>query len=411
MELPQPVLDIMSVMGAAGHRTYVVGGFVRDSLMGRPCADCDLCTDASPDRVTLLLSRRGYRVLPTGVRHGTVTALTDGFSCEITTFRSESGYSDARHPDAVRFHSDLGTDLARRDFTINAMAYSPESGLVDPYGGRGDIRLGLVRAVGDPPARFGEDALRMLRAVRFAARLGFQIEPRTREAIRLAAGGLRHVSAERISSEFMEILLSERPEALAELHALGLLGHILPELLPLFEGPARDEALAAAGLLPPRAELRLACLLAAGVPQAGAALQRLRLPGRVVSAAAALTALAARSPEPDPVSMKLFLRELGRIPYDDHEALGRALLLARGDKNGLETLERCRKTYDMLTVGREPYLREHLALNGRDLIRMGFHGRRVGELLELCLNHIVHNPADNTSQGLTAFIRAADRKM
>ena len=181
--LPDCVHLALARLEAAGHSAYLVGGSVRDTLMGRRPHDFDLCTSATPNQVKLALA--GERFLDTGLRHGTVTLLPqDGGPIEITTYRVESSYSDARHPDGVRFVQDIRFDLSRRDFTVNAMAYSPTRGLVDPFDGRRDLRAGLLRCVGVPAKRFDEDALRILRGLRLAAETGFSIEADTAAAMR-----------------------------------------------------------------------------------------------------------------------------------------------------------------------------------------------------------------------------------
>ena len=175
--LPPGAAQAVSALHAAGYAAYAVGGFVRDSLLGRDVQDCDVCTSALPQTVQALFESKNIRCVLTGVRHGTVTVLIDGEQIEITTFRTDGSYSDARHPDSVTFVPDLKTDLARRDFTVNAMAYGAQ--LVDPFGGVRDLKNGLIRCVGDPYRRFSEDALRIMRAVRFACVLDFKIEEKT----------------------------------------------------------------------------------------------------------------------------------------------------------------------------------------------------------------------------------------
>ena len=183
----------------AGGEAFAVGGCVRDALLGRPCHDYDLTTNLPPARVIEAFA--GYTVVPTGLRHGTVTVHIDGLPIDVTTYRIDGAYADGRHPAEVRFTGSLEDDLRRRDFTMNAVCHSAGRGFVDPFGGIGDIRAGRIRCVGDPHERFSEDALRILRAVRFAAQLGFAVEPETARAMYETAGGLARISAERIFSE------------------------------------------------------------------------------------------------------------------------------------------------------------------------------------------------------------------
>jgi len=228
IDVPKDLKEFAAVFAAAGFRCYFVGGAVRDRLLGRPVSDWDAATDARPEEVRRLFKS----VIPTGIQHGTVTVRWRGSSIETTTFRVDGEYEDGRRPVSVSFTSDLVEDLSRRDFTINGMAVDPETGvIVDPNGGLADLAAGLVRAIGNPVERFAEDGLRPLRAVRFAARFGFSIDPATLAAIPATVERFRLVSAERIREEFTRILVSERAaEGILRLDESGLLPEILPEL-------------------------------------------------------------------------------------------------------------------------------------------------------------------------------------
>ena len=218
---------LLDALHGAGHAAYAVGGCVRDSLLGLAPHDWDLCTSARPEQVMALFGEE--KCIPTGLQHGTVTVKQGGRLYETTTFRTEGAYSDGRHPDAVCFVPDVREDLARRDFTINAMAYSAEEGLIDPFGGRDDLAAHRVRAVGEPERRFEEDALRILRLYRFAARFGFAIDPATGAAARALGPHLDCVSAERIQEELLKLLAAPRPGSYLEPAVLVV---ILPELEP-----------------------------------------------------------------------------------------------------------------------------------------------------------------------------------
>ena len=218
---------LLDALHGAGHAAYAVGGCIRDSLLGLAPHDWDLCTSARPEQVMALFGEE--KCIPTGLQHGTVTVKQGGRLYETTTFRTEGAYSDGRHPDAVCFVPDVREDLARRDFTINAMAYSAEEGLIDPFGGRDDLAAHIVRAVGEPERRFEEDALRILRLYRFAARFGFAIDPATGAAARALGPHLDCVSAERIQEELLKLLAAPRPGSYLEPAVLAV---ILPELEP-----------------------------------------------------------------------------------------------------------------------------------------------------------------------------------
>ena len=250
---------LLDALHGAGHAAYAVGGCVRDSLLGLDPHDWDLCTSARPEQVMALFGEE--KCIPTGLQHGTVTVKQGGRLYETTTFRTEGAYSDGRHPDAVCFVPDVREDLARRDFTINAMAYSAEEGLIDPFGGRDDLAAHLVRAVGEPERRFEEDALRILRLYRFAARFGFAIDPATGAAARALGPHLDCVSAERIQEELLKLLAAPRPGSYLEPAVLAV---ILPELEPEKQPEQFAELCRTIDRLEPTAEnvpTRLAALL------------------------------------------------------------------------------------------------------------------------------------------------------
>ena len=223
--IPTALAGLLGRLRDAGHEAYAVGGCVRDALLGREPEDWDVTTSAKPEEVKALFRR----TVDTGLQHGTVTVLTGGESYEVTTYRVDGVYEDGRHPKSVTFASKLEEDLLRRDFTINAMAYSEETGLVDLYHGVEDLKQGVIRAVGNPTERFHEDALRMLRAVRFSAQLGFEIEPETAKAVKELSTRLSMISAERIQTELKKIMACDRPEGFRAAWELGLTAMFLPE--------------------------------------------------------------------------------------------------------------------------------------------------------------------------------------
>ncbi len=232
MKIPKYVLKITDKLENTDFEAWVVGGSVRDILIGRPVYDYDIATDARPEEVMNLFRR----TIPTGIRHGTVTVLSEGHGIELTTFRTDGDYSDSRRPDSVSFSNSIHEDLSRRDFTINGIAYNPKRNeLLDPFDGRRDIDAGIIRTIGDPLARFREDGLRPYRACRFAAQLDFTIEPRTFDAISKCLDTASNVSAERIRDEFVKILQSPSPSTGIELlRKSGLLKQFLPEILTGF---------------------------------------------------------------------------------------------------------------------------------------------------------------------------------
>ena len=233
LQLPAAVNMIIDVLQAHGYEGFAVGGCVRDSVLNRTPDDWDITTSATPYQVKELFSK----TVDTGLQHGTVTVMVHGVGYEVTTYRIDGEYEDGRHPKEVQFTSNLTEDLKRRDFTINAMAYSKDRGLIDEFGGMNDLQRKIIRCVGDPWQRFGEDALRILRAVRFAAQLGFEIEENTKKAIVELAPTLSKISAERIQTETVKLLMSDRPEMWRSVYDLGITRIIMPEFDAIMETP------------------------------------------------------------------------------------------------------------------------------------------------------------------------------
>jgi len=228
---PDNVSFIINKLNTHGFEAFIVGGCVRDSILGRTPNDWDITTNALPQHIKSIFEK----TYDTGIRHGTVSVAVDGENIEVTTYRIDGGYSDHRRPDSVKFTSNLKEDLARRDFTINAIAYHPEEGLVDYFEGLKDLESGVIRAVGDAEQRFHEDALRMLRTIRFSAQLGFNIERATFDAIARSAGLIKNISSERIRDEINKILISQNPMYFDYLYETGLLHHIIPELTVCYQ--------------------------------------------------------------------------------------------------------------------------------------------------------------------------------
>jgi tRNA nucleotidyltransferase (CCA-adding enzyme) len=416
-EFPAPVLDVLRTLAAAGHRSWLVGGAVRDLLLHRPrmATDFDVATPARPEEVTRLFRK----VIPTGVEHGTVTVLAGGEPIEVTTFRGEGAYLDGRRPESVTFLTDLTEDLARRDFTMNALAYDPLQGeLRDPFAGRADLRRRRVRAVGEAAARFAEDGLRPMRAVRFVAQLGFALDPATRAAIPGALPVARRVAAERITEELSRLLVAPHAEvALRLLRSTGLLGVVLPALAGLPRGELLH-ASAVAGAAPPALPARLAALLhRLGPDGAAAALGELRLPRQVLDAAVGLVrafpcrrAPGAGLPAADPVSLRRWMSSVEPARVEP------LLDLAAAEARGLPAARRRRATAEIARFRRRvaEVLRETPPLTVRDLALDGravaevlgtAPGPRVGEALRHLLDRVLRDPRENDPQRLRAALR------
>ena len=231
LQIPEKVKIIIAGLNAHGYEAYAVGGCVRDALLGRDPKDWDITTSAKPEQVKEIF----HRTIDTGIRHGTVTVMLDKEGFEVTTYRIDGKYEDSRHPESVEFTSNLLEDLKRRDFTINAMAYNEEKGIIDAFEGVQDLERGIIRCVGNPIERFEEDALRMLRAIRFSGQLGFIIEEGTRNAIEKKAETIAKISAERIREEIDKLLVSPYPEKIKDAYEMGITKVVLPELDIMFE--------------------------------------------------------------------------------------------------------------------------------------------------------------------------------
>ncbi len=414
------MVGVLTSLAAAGHRSWVVGGAVRDLLLHRPRhgLDFDLATPAEPTQVMALFPR----VIPTGLEHGTVTILTpDKLKIEVTTFRGEGAYSDGRRPESVTFHTDLDADLARRDFTINAMAFDPLAlELADPYGGQRDLAARLIRAVGTARDRFAEDGLRPLRAVRFAGQLGFRLDDATRQAIRGALPVVRLVSRERMAEELGRLAVSPHvARAFDLLASTGLLEVLAPPLAAL--PPARLGHLGAvAGGLggdPPDLRLRLTALFhGAPVPEVEGLLTGLRFPGRVASEVAALVARHACLRQDlleDPVSPAVVRRWLAGVGPARAPAL---LALRDAEVAALPparriaargAARRLRTRVEAALASGAPLESGALALDGRALMALlGCPpGPHVGEGLRALLDLALDEPGLNSAAGLAGPAR------
>lgn len=389
---------LLDALHGAGHAAYAVGGCVRDSLLGLDPHDWDLCTSARPEQVMALFGEE--KCIPTGLQHGTVTVKQGGRLYETTTFRTEGAYSDGRHPDAVCFVPDVREDLARRDFTINAMAYSAEEGLIDPFGGRDDLAAHLVRAVGEPERRFEEDALRILRLYRFAARFGFAIDPATSAAARALGPHLDCVSAERIQEELLKLLAAPRPGSYLEPAVLAI---ILPELEPEKQPERFAELCRTIDRIEPTAKnvpARLAALLwPLGEAGARKALRKLKCSNALTDE---VTALEREAPGTPGSEMQLTAKRLlGRYELQTIQRLT-ALCSARHPEQtgGFAAL---RAEAERLTAENACCRVSQLAVNGRDLMAAGVRpGPGLRQVLNALLETVITGQTPNEKDALLA---------
>ena len=397
IRMDEGAAELLDTLHRAGYAAYVVGGCVRDSLLGLTPHDWDLCTSALPQQVMELFGAQ--RCIPTGLQHGTVTVKQSGALYEITTFRTEGTYTDGRHPDEVHFVPDVREDLARRDFTINAMAYNEKEGLVDPFGGQADLQSGIVRAVGVPRQRFTEDALRILRLYRFAARFGFAIDPPTAQAAQELCAHLDCVSVERIEEELAKLLSAPAPAAYLDEKILGV---VLPELSPealAAAKPVVDACPAGEQALPVRLA---ALLLSLGEDGTRRTLRRLRCSNACIEETAVLVREVVSGV---PVSLNIYTRKLlgkynlctvqrlaalGTALQPEHAADFAALseLAERLDADGVC----CRVS--------------QLAVNGRDLMAAGVPaGPGIRKVLEALLDGVIREEYPNERQALLAAVQ------
>lgn len=386
---PKYVRQALVRLQSRGHLAYLVGGCVRDMLMDRQPNDWDICTSALPDEVMAVFPHSR----PTGLRHGTVTIYINSRALEVTTFRSEGSYTDHRRPDAVSFVGDLNTDLSRRDFTMNAIALPADGLLVDPFGGVEDIKAGLVRCVGEPERRFEEDALRMFRALRFAARLGFAIEEKTMAAIALKAKLAEHLAAERVRDEVEKMLLTPSPDIVHTAIELGLMDAYL------VHNKVDRAGFAAINGLHKKA-LERWCALSMLLLDAGCIdsvedfLTSLRLDGRSIRCCEyARRILQGKTPE-SAFEWKKLLNVCGVDAVCCAAACGDALYGG----------QRVKAVKAVLKSG-ECFSIKHLAIGGDELLELGYRGRELGEMLGFLLDYVMEFPENNRRELLLTLVR------
>ena len=438
--LPQAAQAIQRLQ-EAGYEAWIVGGCVRDFLLGRTPTDYDLTTSALPKETEAVFA--GEKLIETGLQHGTVTVVLDGVPLEITTYRVDGGYTDARHPDGVTFTRSLREDAARRDFTINAMAYAPGAGLQDFFGGREDLSAGVIRAVGEPDRRFQEDALRILRAIRFASVLGFELDPGTDAAARRNAHLLTKISVERVFVELGKLLCG--PGAGKILLAYpDILGVVFPELTPMvgFEQhnvhhcyDVYTHTAVAVDHVPPELKLRLAMLFHDigkpatfsmgedgqghfyGHPKVSAALAeqilvRLRAPKRLREAVVRLVRVHDWPLSTEPRLIRRRLQQLGeegffdllRVKKGDTAACFLSDCTREDDRNEVEDAAKA------ILVAKPCLTVRDLAVSGRDIMALGYCGPGVGAALRGLLERVIAGEIPNEKTALLQSLEAEDAK-
>lgn len=389
---PPEIQEVLSRLTKAGYCAYAVGGCIRDTLLGEIPHDWDVTTSALPEQVLEVF--RNEHTIPTGLKHGTVTVMKNHSPIEITTFRIDGKYSDSRHPEKVTFSDRIADDLSRRDFTINALAWNAENGIVDCFNGISDLKKGLIRAVGDPQKRFEEDALRILRAYRFSARLGFPIEKETRNALISEAPRLKNISRERISSEFCRLTVAKDAHTVLKmLETDGIFPYIFsgaPYSIP------SEDILDQISTLPLEFEDRIGFLLY-GCPRSDAEtwLRGLRLSNKQFRDITILADLDQRIPAPD---TDYEARKLLAVYGDLTErTLSIAALHGLNTQNKCERVRHARDNADCVTIG-------DLAIGGRDLITNNIaSGSQIGRILSTLLDEVLRDPQKNTREALLSI--------
>lgn len=380
---PAYVDEALSRLVAAGEEAYVVGGSLRDALLGLPAHDFDVATSALPEKTMAVFSKE--RVIKTGLKHGTVTVILSGDPVEITTFRRDGDYTDGRHPDSVTFTDRITEDLSRRDFTVNAMAYHPDRGLVDPFDGQRDLTARTIRAVREPHLRFTEDSLRILRAFRFAAQLRFSIEPATLAAAADCREGLTKIARERVTSEFIRLVCSlDASRAIGLMHETGVLSYVTGAFVP------NERALAVLDDMPAEDTARLGTFFFGASPdRIEAMLHDLKCSSRQIKGALAVARGSSMRVTNEREATAL------RAAVGDYAALAaRASVLLGISPAGAEAL---------VTANCVPTTVSELAVTGKDLLKLGIEGREIGQTLSYLLEAVMANPTYNNKEALLAL--------
>lgn len=432
IQLPDKVHKIINTLEAAGYEAYAVGGCVRDSVLGREPDDWDITTSAKPEETKQLFAR----TIDTGIRHGTVTVMLDREGFEVTTYRIDGNYEDGRHPKEVTFTASLEEDLKRRDFTINAMAYNESHGLVDIYGGLADIEAGVIRCVGDAKARFTEDALRMMRAVRFSAQLGYRIDEDTRTAMTELAPNLQKISAERIQTELVKLVTSPHPDYLRIAYETGITAQILPEfdlcMKTMQNNPHHcydvgEHILHSMLAVEPDKVLRLGMLFhdigkpqtmtvdeegithnkkhpVVGAEMTRKILRRLKFDNDTIDKVTKLVLYHDQEIAATPAGVRRAVNRIGEDIFPLLFAVRRADVSAQSDykrEDKLQKLSYIEGLYEEICSQGDAVSLKDLAITGTDLIAQGRKpGREIGIVLQELLEKVLEDPSLNTPEKL-----------
>lgn len=411
IKIPAPAEEILTKLNENGYEAYLVGGCVRDMILGREPGDWDITTSALPEQVKQVFRR----TVDTGIQHGTVTVMMGDEGYEVTTYRIDGEYADGRHPDSVTFTPSLTEDLKRRDFTVNAMAYNGNTGLVDEFGGMEDLGRGIIRCVGEPMDRFSEDALRILRAIRFSAQLGFTIDGRTYGAIRAIAPNMVHVSKERIQAELTKLLLSPHPGHISMVYETGISPYVSETFHQVYcrkdgggleDGQKQERAgwkpffgiPSIPAQVPPVRHMRWAAFLRKCMPdEAVKILKDLKLDNDTINRVRTLISWQDYGLGPDKYSIRIAMSRMEPDLFDDLLEF-RLCLSEAGARQDLAhsalLVDEIRRAGDCISL-------KTLAVGGNDIIKAGIRpGREVGLTLARLLEMVLEEPARNTKEYL-----------
>lgn len=421
IELPEKVSFIIDELTKNGYEAFAVGGCVRDTILGRKPNDWDITTSARPEDVKAIFAR----TIDTGIEHGTVTVMLNREGFEVTTYRIDGEYEDNRHPKEVVFTPDLKEDLRRRDFTINAMAYNNKAGIVDEFGGIEDLQNSVIRCVGIPEERFNEDALRILRAVRFAAQLNFRIDSYTAEAVKKLSENLVNISRERIQAEMEKLLMSPYPEKIRTAYELGITKWVIPEFDVMMEATkdskhhiynAGEHTIKVLQNIEADHYLRWAAFLhnigkfsEDGEKISVSILRGLKFDNKTVKIVSRLVKYHDYRIEPDEVNVRKAVVEVGNDIFPYLLKLMRADLSVESScsiESAATVLDNIEKIYHMVVERGDCLSRSEMAVNGRDLIEWGFErGEEVGKGLDFLFESVIQNPELNTKEQLYRIMK------
>ncbi len=403
MNIPKQVTDIINTLEKAGFEAYIVGGCVRDYLLGDTPKDWDITTSALPEETKSLFPH----TYDTGIAHGTITIVKDKTNYEVTTYRIDGAYTDFRRPDEVTYTKKIEEDLSRRDFTMNAIAYNEKKGFQDPYNGREDIKAKLIKGVGDPDKRFNEDALRMLRCVRFSARLNFKIDEKTYSSIVKNAGLIKNISIERIRDEVTKLLLSPNPEKITELKNTGLLKEILPEIDEyIYDGCKTVKILKTLEKNKiSDVSIFYSCVLYNLTDKEACDIMRnLKFDTKTIKETSALVKYSKIRTETEKHEIRKTLSKTGKELYGKIIEVKKALFF--DNKEELSSLSAAENLLNEIIDNNDCYSLKTLKINGNILKNIGItNGKEIGGVLNSCLEMILKNPEKNNEDDLINFVK------